>query len=118
MFGLLGTNNAGLGGMRATIEACERTVKTDREWRCKALPGGTGSVPPEYHSAGFDDSGWAPAAEHAMRCFDGAHTADYDGPVSAKSGNTNGYSSISLAMGFANVRAGTRLEYFARYGIR
>ena len=37
-------------------------------------------------------------------------------------GNTNGHSSTYLAMGFANVRAGTRyervLEYLSRYGIR
>ena len=36
--------------------------------------------------------------------------------------NTKGYSSTYLAMGFANVRAGTwykrALEYLSRYGIR
>ena len=43
------------------------------------------------------------------------------GPSSAPS-NTKGYSSTYLAMGFANVRAGTWykrvLEYLSRYGIR
>ena len=47
--------------MRATMECCEEAqLRTERyTWRCQALPPGTATPPPEWHTAEYDDSSWA-----------------------------------------------------------